>query len=354
MTRWLALSVALGFGCRAGRPSTAARPGAATPRPALRWLKGQTHLHSNRSGDSRTPPEEVVRWYARRGFDFLVFTDHDHVTHARGEGAMLVFPGVELTQNLRRCEPEVPGHPCLLHMNALFVDAPEGPVPWPATTGDARLARYARALGVARGMGGLTQLNHPNFHWAADAGLVTELARRGVTLVEIANRSSGCANEGDATHPSTEALWDAALREGVTLWGVATDDAHHYDDAAQARAAGEEVDVGDLGWVMVHASRDRASVRSALERGDFYASTGVALARLEVTDAAVELWVADGAPEPVRVEWVVDGARQAPVRAREARFARDGLRPGGYVRAVVTDGRGAQAWTQPVRRAVGG
>src|SRR3954462_4810528 len=85
------------------------------------FLKGQLHVHSANSGDSQTPPADVVRWYARRGYDFIVFTDHQRVTTAAAAGEMLVIPGVELTQNLERCAPPPPpGLQCLLHVNALF------------------------------------------------------------------------------------------------------------------------------------------------------------------------------------------------------------------------------------------
>ena len=55
MTVWLVLAALL-----AGDPAG----GPVAPEAGVRFLKGQLHLHSNRSGDSDTPPEEVVRWYA--------------------------------------------------------------------------------------------------------------------------------------------------------------------------------------------------------------------------------------------------------------------------------------------------
>jgi hypothetical protein len=73
------------------------------------FLKGQLHVHSSNSGDSRTAPADVVRWYASRGYDFIVFTDHEHIAVAPPTNHMLVIPGVELTQNLEGCEPPPPG-----------------------------------------------------------------------------------------------------------------------------------------------------------------------------------------------------------------------------------------------------
>ena len=53
------------------------------------YLKGQLHLHTNNSGDSATPPADVVRWYAARGYDFIVVTDHNRVTVERSPASML-------------------------------------------------------------------------------------------------------------------------------------------------------------------------------------------------------------------------------------------------------------------------
>src|SRR5690606_2903288 len=104
--------------------------------------------------------------------------------------------------------------------------------------------------------------------------LLAELARRGAQLVEIGNVQFETWNQGDPDHPSLEAVWDAALAQGVTLWGVASDDAHHYDGGGKYPAGG--------GWVMVKARRDPQAIVDALAAGRFYASNGVVLARAEV------------------------------------------------------------------------
>src|SRR5262249_14944641 len=107
-----ALTAASCDACTTGAgPTTADARGHGSSAPAVArdrpvgWLKGQLHLHSNRSGDSDTPPERAASWYAEHGFDFIVFTDHNHVTRVEGPSGLLVLPGVELTQNLRSCEP---------------------------------------------------------------------------------------------------------------------------------------------------------------------------------------------------------------------------------------------------------
>ncbi len=344
----------LGAGCPARSPSAPAEegspktPAAPSARPAL---KGQTHAHSSRSGDSQTPPEAVARWYADRGYDFLVFTDHDAITAPPSPEGLLVIPGVELTQNSRDCDPPPePGMACLLHVNALFVD-PTAParISWPAAPLSRRLDIFSLALSKTRDLGGLAQINHPNFHYAADAALIAELGRRGALLLEIANEAVDSNNAGDADHPPVEALWDAALDAGARIYGVASDDAHHYDDAEAVRATGEVAHTGDRGFVMVWAERSAPAIRAAMARGDFYSSTGALIDRVEVADGALLVAVAAG-QGPHRVDFIGPGGRtlassSAPVASHPIPEG-----PGARLRALVTLDRGQKAWTQPAWR----
>jgi hypothetical protein len=100
---------------------------------------------------------------------------------------------------------------------------------------------------------------------------------------------------------------------------------------------------------MVHARRDEGAIRRALATGDFYASNGVVLERLEVAGGTLRLAVAGAAAERAETAFVGAGGRVlARTRGREAAFALASL-AGGYVRAVVTDAAGHRAWMQPVR-----
>jgi hypothetical protein len=327
------------------------RPASPAPKPdTVRYLKGQLHLHSSRSGDSRTPPAEVVWWYREHGYDFIVFTDHNRNGLAMFETKPLVFSGAELTQNLSECvPPPPPGRQCLFHVNALFIrPGAENMDPWRYPTLVDRHASYRQAMVAATRAGGFAQLNHPNFHHAADADLLTTLAREdGLRFFEVANGSVDAANDGDAAHPSTEALWDRVLTSGAWLYGIASDDAHHYYDADRIAARGEPVFVGDRGFVMVRAAPDEHSIRAALLRGDFYSSSGVLLERAEVSNGALRVDVAS--PGLHRIRFIGTGGK---VLARsEARTASFSLAqaPSGYLRSVVEDGRGRKAWVQPVR-----
>jgi hypothetical protein len=327
-----------------GEPAARSTPAPRSESLAIGWLKGQLHLHSARSADSRTPPADVVRWYRAHGFDFVVFTDHDHVTVERSLSDLLVVPGVELTQNAPACEPPPePGLSCLLHVNALFVAADRDRVVHVPESDRTRAAMFGAAIDEARALGGIAQINHPNFHYAADAELLGVLAARGALLLEVANEAVDSNNGGDERHPSTEALWDAVLTSGARLYATATDDAHHYDDAAAVDRAGETAFTGDRGFVMVRAERSVAAIRAAIERGDFYASNGVILGNVERRGGTLDVSLPPGAA-PHRITFVGSGGRVLGVEhgTRAHRTVSEA-----YVRAVIADANGRRAWTQP-------
>ena len=205
----------------------------------------------------------------------------------------------------------------------MFVDPPaHGVIPWGPSGATSRVDLYLRALAATARMGGIAQLNHPNFHYAADAPSITRLARSGLTLLEIANRSWDSNDvPDDRTRPTTEAIWDAVLTAGVDVFGTATDDAHHYFDAGEAETRGEPVFRGDLGFVMVRAEREPSAIRAALAKGDFYASTGVLLKRVDRTADRLEVEVGDGSPGPHRFEFIGVGGRVlARAEGRRASF----------------------------------
>jgi hypothetical protein len=107
---------------------------------------------------------------------------------------------------------------------------------------------------------------------------------------------------------------------------------------------------GDRGFVMVRARKDPAAIRAALVRGDFYASTGVLLKRIDRTADALDIEVADRSPGAHGFVFTGTGGRElARAEGRRATF-RLADAGGGYVRVVVTDGRGRKAWVQPVRQ----
>src|SRR5215470_16706152 len=63
-----------------------------------RWYRGVWHCHTTESDGARSV-EDVVAWYAGRGYDFLAITDHNRVTPAPPStvaGGLVLVPGVEV------------------------------------------------------------------------------------------------------------------------------------------------------------------------------------------------------------------------------------------------------------------
>ena len=318
------------------------------------WLRGSTHVHARPSGDSQEPPADVVRWYEDHGNDFIVLTDHNRVTPVEGipRRTLVVIAGVELTHNSNDCtDPPPPPNDkkCRTHVNAIGVSArPDGKIPWDVHATRAREGTYGLAIDEAGALGGIAQINHPQWHWGMTPALAVALARRGARLFEIANAQFATWNAGDGDHLSTEALWDAILGAGFDVWGVASDDAHVYPPETGEYPAGG-------GWVMVHAARRPDAIVAALAAGEFYASNGVTLDHAERDPdggGSLSVSVAASDPGPHTIAFVSGGKTLREVHDRSARFALAELPAGAsYVRAVVTrDADGARAWVQPIRR----
>ncbi len=73
-------------------------------------------------------------------------------------------------------------------------------------------------------------------------------------------------------------VWDMLLTEGKEIYGIAVDDAHHF----QGEFGPDRANPG-RGWISVRADAlDPAALMDGLEAGHFYASTGVGLAGIEV------------------------------------------------------------------------
>jgi hypothetical protein len=318
------------------------------------WLKGSTHVHARASGDSSEPNGGVIAWYEEHHYDFIVLTDHNRVTEldpggdTRGQitlrdprAGLIVFSGIELTHNPIGCLPVGdPSRNCRIHVNLIAPLArPGGRLEWAERRSHARIDMYRAAMAAQVALGGLVQINHPQWLWGMTPELLVELAHRGAPLVEIANSAFSKWNVGDATHPSTEALWDAALARGAMMWGVASDDAHDYHGHGKYPPGG--------GWVVVHARREPPAILAALAAGRFYASDGVVLERAEVEDGDLVVAVDPAATGSYAIDFIENGRRVASVRARVGRRAVPAV---GYLRAVVTRDDGRRAWVQPARR----
>lgn len=287
---------------------------------ALGWLKGNVHTHTLET-DGDTPPAQVAAWYRGRGYDFLVITDHDKITRLEHEGLLLI-PGEEVTDKL----PKKP-----LHVNALGVERvvkPQG--------GTTPVEVLQRNVDAVREAGGVPLINHPNFGWAFGAAELAQL--KNVALFEIASGHPLINAQGP---PSTEEMWDELLTGGKRWYGVAVDDSHHFVCPPPASAA-----LPGQAWIVVRAERDAKSILKALERGEFYASTGVELTDLAVDKKAMTISIKEKSGARYRTKFI--GARGKVLAESSTNPATYTFRGDErYVRAKVTDSNGKAAWVQP-------
>ena len=330
-----------------GPPSLVSRASASqrTAENAGRWYKGNTHTHTlNSDGDST--PDEVVRWYRDHKYDFLVLTDHNFLTDVTALNALhgadekfLVIKGEEVSSRYGS-KP--------LHINGLDVARKVDPVLEGASVSDV----LQKNVDAIRAANGVPHINHPNFGWAIGAEDLA--AVRNTNLFEVFNAHPMVNNEGGSGHPSLEQTWDTLLSRGILLFGLATDDAHEFkklNDMSSSRPG--------VGWVMVRAEKMEArAIVAALDRGDFYASTGVQLADYRASSSGITVEVkphywgsqqTEGMRAGHRIEFIgKGGAVIQAVEGDSATYTMKGTES--YVRARVTRSDGKMAWMQPVMK----
>ena len=376
-----------------------------------RWWRGNTHTHTLWS-DGDGAPELVADRYREAGYHFLVLSDHnvlstgerwfpidaeDRLTPARveelrerfgpesvrirerdgihemrlatldelrarfeREGEFLFLQGEELTDSFDEAPVHVNG------VNLAELIPPQG-----GATLFETLQRNVDAVieqGRRLGRPTLAHVNHPNFGWALSWRDIARL--EGESFFEVYNGHPSTREAGDAEHEGTDEMWDLALAERLgrtglgPLFGLATDDAHHY------HADGGDLANMERGWVMVRAAElTPDAIVGALLAGDFYSSSGVTLR--EVKDShdryanaryTVDIEAEPGVTYTTRFIGTREGGAVGELlletRANPAEYelAGDEL----YVRAVVTSSRPhpnpaaagdfEKAWTQPLVR----
>ena len=296
-----------------------------------RWYKGNTHAHTTES-DGDSPPEVVARWYKDHGYDFLVLSDHNVFTDPATlahlvDSTFLLIPGEELTSSFE-------SRP--VHVNGLNL-----PGLVQARTDSTLVGTIQANVDAVREVNGVPHINHPNFQWAFGAAELGQVERD--KLVEIFNGHPLVHNEGGGGTPGMEEVWDALLTGGKRIYGIAVDDAHHF----QGEFGRDRANPG-RGWLGVKAtSLDAAAIMEALEAGSFYASTGVVLADVVVSPSRLEVHIAPD--RDFRYTTVFIGANGRELaRSTDNPAVYELIEDVGYVRARVTDSMGWRAWTQPV------
>lgn len=285
--------------------------------PAKQWYKGNLHTHSYWS-DGDNYPEMIMDWYKSHDYDFAVLSDHN--TLAEGEkwklipkspshemgfqkyvekygdqvvyredslgrievklktlaeyapmfeekGEFLIIQSQELTESFEK----KPLHMNVTNIQKLIPAQGGNSVSEILQNGLDRVKAQRDSTGIPM----FLHINHPNFIWAITPEDIIKL--NGERFFEVYNGHPQVNNYGDSLRPSMEVLWDkvqsAYLSNGKPLlYGLAVDDAHNYHVFDQNSSN------PGRGWVMVLAEDlTPGSLIEAMEKGDFYSSTGVSL-----------------------------------------------------------------------------
>ena len=326
----------VGLACVYGAAQGFARAsGSQVANAQVHWYKGNTHTHTlNSDGDST--PDDVARWYREHGYRFLVLSDHNFLTSVDGLNALhgaderfLLIRGEEITDRFG----EKP-----IHVNGLGLSETVEP-----QHGSSVVDVVQRDVDAIIKAGGLPHVNHPNYVWAISGGDLQQIER--LRLFEIFNGHHLVNNLGGGGVPGMEEVWDRLLSNGRVVYGIADDDAHTFKDPGNPDVPGP-----GRGWVVVRAERLAARpILDALERGDFYASTGVELSDYQVTDKAMTITIKEKETSKYRVQFIGKSGRVLKeMTSSPATYAFGGGE--GYVRAKIIESNGRLAWTQPVVR----
>lgn len=297
----------------------------------LQWFKGNLHTHTTES-DGDTAPEHVAEWYHRHGYDFLVLSDHNHLTILEGGAAgqaewPLLIPGEEVSAVFE-------DRP--IHVGGIGLDRLVEP-----ESGDSVSDTIQRNVDAVRAAGGLAAINHPNYRWAFDDRGIVPVS--GAWAMEVYNGHHLTNSRGGGGRPGAEVIWDRVLSAGVQVFGIATDDAHHFQDEFGPRRSNP-----GRGWVGVAAEElSGQAMLEAMAAGRFYSSTGVTLAELNVGEREIVIEIEP--EEQFTYTTVFSGPRGREVWVAEGLSAHYTLsRLDSYVRATVHASNGENAWTQPV------
>lgn len=371
------------------------------------WYKGNLHTHSYWS-DGDHYPEMIMSWYKDRAYDFAVLSDHNTLQegerwklipkspmheqafkdyleqygsdwveyredsvdriHVRLKtleeyrplleeaGKFLIIPSEEVTASFEK-KP--------IHMNVTNVQ--EYIEPAMGNSVSEVLQRNLDLVKKQREESGhpmFLHINHPNFGWAITPEDIMSLTEE--RFFEVYNGHPLVHNYGDSLRPGMEQLWDqvqvAYLQDGKPLlYGLAVDDAHHY------HIFGPEQSNPGRGWVEVRSkSLTAEDLIEAMEAGDFYASTGVLLEKINFNGKRLSIAVKseDGIDYTIRFFGTKKSNLSQPgvlleeVQGRKASYTleEDDL----YVRAKITSSKSKEnpfrpgdkeeAWVQPVVR----
>ena len=303
-----------------------------------KWYKGNIHTHTNES-DGDSDPKTVVNFFVEANYDFLVLSDHNHITvldYGNNHPDILMIPGEEVTVR----------EPFNIHMGAIGINSYVEPV-----YGNDSVDTIKANTNAIHAAGGIAVLNHPNYRWAVNHEMINKVKE--LKFFEVFNGDKATNNLGGEDVKSMEEMWDFLLSNGKLIYGVATDDSHHYKNFSSLLSN------PGRGWVMVKSeTRNQDDILDNFTTGNFYSSTGVFISDILINKKEISF---DIDTNPIQISSV-------PILFSDYKFKTQFIGQYGivldetwdlnpkykikghekYIRAVITNSTGHQAWTQPI------
>ena len=302
-----------------------------------KFYKGNLHCHTTIS-DGVLSPEETIREYASKGYDFIALTDHliYNALTKIGNEPMLVIPGTEL-----HCSrfPKPMGDDCIAathHMVCLDMGKNHPGTPFaqseviPETKCADSLSSFRQMQELVKDRRMAVIYCHPV--WSR-IELEDLLQLDGFMAMEIFNAESDTC--GDVA--GTTVYWDSLLRRNRKVFGVATDDCHQLFNIGK-------------GWIQVKSEElTHEAIMENFMQGNFYASNGPEIYDFYIEDGylyvecspcrMIHMTCFD---KPGKTAFEKDGtlitSATIPINPESLK----------YIRVMCEDAEGHCAWTNPI------
>ena len=262
--------------------------------PVDRYFKANLHTHTTVS-DGRFSPEETKELYKSRGDQIVAFTDHDVcIAHPELEDPdflPLTSYELEFTESGKAYPYRKTYHLCFIakdknnrwqsfdpnyckgnrlkYMDQVVSDGCE--------EHNYSLEKVNKVIADANAKGFLVTYNHPT--WSLQ-DYSDYIGLKGLWAMEIYNHECNCIGQDD----SNSRVYQDLLRQGNRLFTVATDDFHRLPHPYSIAG----------GWIMLGAEAlTYESVIAALEKGEFYASTGPEIQELSLEGTKLKIRTSD-------------------------------------------------------------
>lgn len=271
------------------------------------------HTHTTRS-DGAATPEEAIACYRHEGYDAIALTDHWAFGKSKiAENGLLLLSGIEYDTKTTTKDG-------LFHIVGIGMHKD------PCLPHDATVQEMID--GIKR-EGGFAILAHPAWSLNTPEQI---LPLQSIDATEIYNSVSGVHM---SKRPDSSLIVDMLGAAGRLYPLIGADDTHYYDNDAFGA------------WIMVKADEcTQDAILQALRRGDFYATQGPEVHLRREGDE----FVVSCSPCS-EIVFLSDRAWSRRVFRGEALTTAyyKPVENETFVRAVVTDGNGKTAWTNPIQ-----